>query len=86
MATTTTNTAKELVHYRVEEGICILELDDPPANTYSIKRAVVTGSEMGFGEALGLERELQQLLLTSEDAREGLAAYLEKRPPKFKGK
>lgn len=51
-----------------------------------IKRAVVTGSAMGFGEALGLERELQQLLFTSEDAREGLAAYLEKRPPRFKGK
>jgi enoyl-CoA hydratase len=51
-----------------------------------IKRAVVTGSEIGFAEALGLERELQQLLFTSEDAKEGLAAYVEKRPPKFKGK
>ncbi len=28
-----------------------------------IKRAVVTGSEVGFGEALGIERELQQLLV-----------------------
>jgi enoyl-CoA hydratase len=51
-----------------------------------IKRAVVTGSEMGFGEALSLERELQQLLFLGEDAREGLKAYLEKRPPEFKGK
>jgi enoyl-CoA hydratase/carnithine racemase len=51
-----------------------------------IKRAVVTGSEVGFGEALGIERELQQLLFTSEDAKEGLAAYLEKRAPSFKGK
>lgn len=50
-----------------------------------IKRAVVTGSEMGFAEALALERELQQELFTSEDAREGLAAYVEKRAPKFKG-
>jgi enoyl-CoA hydratase len=51
-----------------------------------IKRAVVTGSEVGFGEALGIERELQQLLFTSEDAKEGLRAYVEKRQPEFKGK
>jgi enoyl-CoA hydratase len=51
-----------------------------------IKRAVITGLEVGFGEALGIERELQQLLFTSEDAKEGLAAYIEKRPPQFKGK
>jgi enoyl-CoA hydratase/carnithine racemase len=51
-----------------------------------IKRAVVTGSEIPFSEALALERELQQLLFTSEDAREGLAAYVEKSAAKFKGK
>lgn len=51
-----------------------------------IKRAVITGMEVGFGEALGIERELQQLLFTSEDAKEGLKAYVEKRPPEFKGK
>jgi enoyl-CoA hydratase/carnithine racemase len=51
-----------------------------------IKRAVVTGSEVGFSEALGIERELQQLLFTSEDAKEGMKAYVEKRPPQFKGR
>lgn len=51
-----------------------------------IKRAVVTGSEIPFNEALALERELQQLLFMGEDAKEGLAAYLEKRAPSFKGK
>src|ERR1700687_3095702 len=51
-----------------------------------IKRSVVTGMEIPFAEALGLERELQQLLFTSEDAKEGLAAYVEKRAAIFKGK
>jgi enoyl-CoA hydratase/carnithine racemase len=51
-----------------------------------IKRAVVTGAEVGFGEALGIERELQQLLFQSEDAKEGLNAYVGKRQPEFKGK
>ncbi|HJZ13288.1 MAG TPA: enoyl-CoA hydratase-related protein [Acidobacteriota bacterium] len=50
-----------------------------------IKRAVQTGSELPFQEALALERELQQQLFESEDAREGLAAYLEKRKPNFRG-
>jgi enoyl-CoA hydratase/carnithine racemase len=50
-----------------------------------IKRAVQSGAEAGFGEGLALERELQQLLFESDDAREGIAANLEKRPAKFKG-
>jgi enoyl-CoA hydratase len=51
-----------------------------------IKRAVQSGVEAGFGEGLALERELQQLLFESEDAREGLAANLEKRKPNFRGR
>src|SRR5207253_1617216 len=37
-----------------------------------IKRAVQTGAEIPFESALALERELQQLLFQSEDAKEGL--------------
>ncbi len=51
-----------------------------------IKRAVQSGLEAGFGEGLAMERELQQLLFQSRDAKEGIAASLEKRAPKFEGK
>jgi len=51
-----------------------------------IKRAVQTGSEIPFASALALERELQQQLFLSEDAKEGLDAYVNKRKPQFKGK
>lgn len=48
-----------------------------------IKRAVHSGLEMGFEQALALERELQAELWASRDAKEGLKAYIEKRKPKF---
>jgi enoyl-CoA hydratase len=51
-----------------------------------IKRAVQSGIEMSLGDGLALERELQQRLFESEDAREGLAANLEKRTPRFRGR
>ena len=50
-----------------------------------IKRAVQSGVEMSFTDGLALERELQQLLFESDDAREGIAANLEKRKPIFRG-
>jgi enoyl-CoA hydratase len=51
-----------------------------------IKRAVQTGWEIPIEAGLALERENQQLLFESDDAREGLAAYLGKRPATFTGK
>jgi enoyl-CoA hydratase/carnithine racemase len=51
-----------------------------------IKRSVQTGAEIPFESALALERELQQQLFLSEDAKEGISAYVEKRKPQFKGK
>jgi enoyl-CoA hydratase/carnithine racemase len=51
-----------------------------------IKRAVQSGLEMSFSDGLSLERELQQRLFESDDAREGIAANLEKRKPNFTGR
>jgi len=51
-----------------------------------IKRAVQTGAEIPFESALALERELQQQLFQSEDAKAGLDAYVNKRKAEFKGR
>ena len=62
-----------------------------PPNTASmsvghIKRSVQTGSDLGLEQHLALERELQQRLFTSDDAKEGILSYVEKRRPEFTGK
>jgi enoyl-CoA hydratase len=51
-----------------------------------IKRAVQSGAEVAFSEALAIERELQQLCFQSEDAKEGLSAYNEKRKASCSGR
>jgi enoyl-CoA hydratase/carnithine racemase len=51
-----------------------------------IKRAVQTGAEIPLESGLALERELQQQLFQSEDAKEGLEAYVNKRKAEFRGK
>jgi enoyl-CoA hydratase/carnithine racemase len=51
-----------------------------------IKRSVQTGWELPMESALAVERELQALLFNSQDAKEGLHAYVEKRPATFTAK
>src|SRR6058998_3278990 len=51
-----------------------------------IKRSVQSGAEVPFESGLTLERELQQQLFQSDDAKEGIAAYVEKRVAEFKGR
>ena len=51
-----------------------------------IKRAVQSGAEVPFESGLAIERELQQQLFESGDAREGLDAYVGKRKPEFAGR
>jgi enoyl-CoA hydratase/carnithine racemase len=50
-----------------------------------IKAAVHGGVDLPLDAGLALERELQAKLFASADAREGIAAYGEKRLPSFEG-
>ena len=51
-----------------------------------IKRAVQAGAEVPLESGLALERELQQQLFQSADAKEGIGAFVAKRKPEFTGK
>jgi len=74
----------------LEQAVSYAKRFVPPARASkavgAIKRAVQSGLEMSFESGLTLERELQQQLFQSEDAKEGFQAFLEKRSPSFKGR
>lgn len=59
--------------------------DKAPLAVGLIKRAVQTGEELPLEAGLALERELQARLFASADAREGIAAFVEKRKARFTG-
>lgn len=50
------------------------------------KESILRGSDMTFQQALLQEMDLYMLVQTSEDRMEGVNAYLQKRPPQFKGR
>jgi E-phenylitaconyl-CoA hydratase len=54
-----------------------------PLAIETIKRAVLQGLEMPLVEGLAFEARLSNAIIESEDAREGLAAFAEKRTPGY---
>lgn len=52
----------------------------------NIKRAVQSGCGLPLESGLALERELQQRLFESGDAKEGIAAFVDKRAAAFEGR
>ena len=51
-----------------------------------IKRSLNASLNNSFDQQLELERDLQRLAGRSEDYREGISAFMEKRSPSFKGR
>lgn len=58
----------------------------PPLAVASIKEAILQGENASLEAGLTLERKAFQLLFATEDRREGMKAFLEKRKPQFVGR
>ncbi len=58
----------------------------PPLAIKVVKKAINATRTMGLEDGLRYEVALASLLFSTEDAKEGLRAFLEKRRPEFKGK
>jgi 2-(1,2-epoxy-1,2-dihydrophenyl)acetyl-CoA isomerase len=58
----------------------------PPLALQLTKRMLANSHSMSMAEALSFEAAAQTVNLVSEDAREGVAAFLQKRTPVFKGR
>jgi enoyl-CoA hydratase len=56
-----------------------------PLAVAGVKRLVHAGAGFGLSQGLALEAEAFGLVFASEDMREGTRAFLEKRPPVWKG-
>ena len=50
------------------------------------KRAIQKGCDVELAAGCALEREIFAKCFATEDQKEGMAAFLEKRPPEFKGR
>jgi len=58
----------------------------PPLAVELAKEAVLRGMDAALDSGLALEAKAIQLLFASEDQKEGMAAFIEKRKPKFTGR
>jgi len=57
----------------------------PPIAIQLIKDTIKQGADQSLEAALSLERRAFQFLFSTTDQKEGIAAFLEKRPPSFRG-
>jgi len=58
----------------------------PPLAIEQVKECVLRGLDGALDTGLALETKAIQMLFASQDQKEGMAAFIEKRKPKFQGK
>ena len=58
----------------------------PPVAVRLAKDAVLKAQDLSIEEGLDYERRVFYLLFATEDQKEGMAAFIEKRPPQWKGR
>jgi len=58
----------------------------PPLAVLQAKEVVLAGQDASLDAALRLETKAIQVLFASQDQKEGMAAFIEKRKPKFQGR
>lgn len=58
----------------------------PPLAAEQIKEVILSGMDASLETALMLERKANALLFASQDQKEGMQAFIEKRPARFTGK
>lgn len=58
----------------------------PPLAAEQIKEVILAGMDAPLSTAMALERNANAILFASQDQREGMEAFLQKRRPEFKGK
>src|SRR5262249_57401810 len=60
--------------------------DGPPIAIRLAKRAIYHSLESDLRQALEFETYAQNICFETDDAREGISAFVEKRPPSFRGR
>jgi enoyl-CoA hydratase len=86
--------ARGLVNRVVPAELCVEEAQklahliaaQPPVAVRLAKDAVLKAQDLSIEEGLDYERRLFYLLFSTEDQKEGMAAFVEKRKPEWKGR
>ena len=74
--------AAELIKVTMEAATEIAGYSRP--SVYAAKETIGRAQEASLGEGLLFERRVFHSLFSTDDQKEGMAAFVEKRPPKFK--